>query len=532
MDEGGTRLSYRELGTRSAAVAHALRAVEGRPVAVRMPRGAGQVVAVLGALRAGAYVVCLGAGDVGDRGRAMLGELGPAALVGADDALARWFRDELGGEVVDPARLAGAPAAPAGRDQAHPAKASAAPAGRDQARPAGASAAPIGRDQARPAGAPSASAGRDPAHVTDASAVPAGRDPADRAYVAYTSGTTGRPKGIPHTHGTLSQFVTWFAGEFGIGPGSRVAQWAMPGYDANLMEIFAALTAGATLCPVPERIRTNPERIVDWLAAERITHFQTVPSFARTCRHVLRELPDLGHLLLAGEPLTGELAGDLRALLPAVRLVNLYGPTESILATWFEVDGPVRGAVPVGGPVPGRRVLVVDGDDGPCPAGVTGEIVILGRHVTPGYVGASAKERSAFRPLAGLPLPTYRTGDRGRWREDGVLEFRGRGDSQVKFNGSRLELADLEETLAAQGSVAECAVRAEVDADGLVTRLVAYIVPRDPGAARAAWRGAVRRTFGDAMPPLVFKIFKELPRNAGGKVDRSRLEKNGDPARN
>ncbi|GAA4196886.1 hypothetical protein GCM10022252_44920 [Streptosporangium oxazolinicum] len=547
VDEGGTRLSYRELGIRSAAVARALRAVEGRPVAVRMPRGAGQAVAVLGALRAGAYVVCLGAGDVGDRGRAMLGELGPAALVGADDALARWFRDELGGRVVDPADLveasvvsagrgsvdlAEALAVSTGRGSVHPAEASVVSAGRGSVDLVEALAVSTGRGSVHPAEASAVSAGRGSVDMVEASAAPIGRGPADRAYVAYTSGTTGRPKGIPHTHGTLSQFVTWFAGEFGIGPGARVAQWAMPGYDANLMEIFAALAAGATLCPVPERTRTSPERIVDWLAAERITHFQTVPSFARTCRHVLRELPDLGHLLLAGEPLSGELAGELRALLPAVRLVNLYGPTESILATWFEVDGPVRGTVPIGGPVPGRRVLVVDGDDGPCPPGVTGEIVVLGPHVTPGYVGASAKERSAFRPLAGLPLPTYRTGDRGRWREDGVLEFLGRGDSQVKFNGSRLELADLEETLAAQGSVAECAVRAEVDADGLVTRLVAYVVPRDPGAARAAWRGAVRRTFGDAMPPLVFKIFKELPRNAGGKVDRSRLEKNGDPARN
>ncbi|MFC4057205.1 amino acid adenylation domain-containing protein [Planomonospora corallina] len=472
----GTRLSYGELAARAAGVHRALRAcgrVEGRPVAVRLPRGPDQVASVLGALSAGAHVVCMGAGDVGDRGRAVLDELRPAALVGADDDLARWFRDEAGGATLRPGD--GAPVIPP---------------------------------------------------VTP----PVPCAPEDLAYIAYTSGTTGRPKGIPHTHGTLVQFVTWFAAEFGIGPGSRVAQWALPGYDANLVEIFAALTSGATLCPVPERTRTTPERLVGWLAAERITHFQTVPSFIRTCLPGLAGLPHLGHLLLAGEVLPGELAAALRSALPGARLVNLYGPTESILATWFEVDRRVRGTVPVGRPVPGREVLVVDEHDLPCPPGATGEIVVMGPHVTTGYVGAAAGGNAAFRPLAGRHA--FRTGDRGRFREDGVLEYGGRGDSQVKVNGSRLELAEVEAVLAAQASVADCAVSAVTGADGLVSRLVAHVVPRGDGADQAAWRGALRGAYGASVPPVVFKILDELPRNVGGKVDRSRLEGERDPARN
>ncbi|WP_214410543.1 amino acid adenylation domain-containing protein [Sphaerisporangium fuscum] len=475
----GEILSYRELEERAAPVTAALRAlggVEGTPVAVRTPRGPRQVAALLGVLDAGAHLVCVGTGDAGERGRVVLADVRPSCLVvdgdGARDELARWFAAELGGAVVDLAALD-----PAG-ERAHP--------------------------------------------------VPA--EPGGRAYVAYTSGSTGRPKGIAQSHATLAEFVTWFAGEFGIGPGARVAQWAAPGYDASLVEIFAALTAGATLCPVPERARANPERLAAWLDAERINLFQTVPSFARRLLEAIAAggAPSwLDHLLLAGEPLPGELANGLRAALPSTRLVNLYGPTESILATWHEVTGPVEGMTPIGRPIPGREVLVVDELDRPRPAGVTGQIVVRGPHVTPGYVGAAGAETAPFVPLdgpGGPDGPTYRTGDLGLVRPDGVLEFGGREDFQVKFNGVRMELTEIEAALAAHESVAECAVTAVRGADGLVARLVAYVVPRPAPESRPdVWRAVLRRRFGAAMPPVSFTALDRLPRNVGGKVDRRAL---------
>ncbi|WP_424530148.1 non-ribosomal peptide synthetase [Sphaerisporangium viridialbum] len=491
----GNGLTYRELEERAAAVTRALAAlggVEGLPVAVRMSQGPRQVATLLGVLDAGAHLVCLGTGDAGERGRAVLGDIRPAVLVldeePADDELARWYRDELDGRILDLAVLDTA------LDTAVP-------------------------DTDLPGTRPAAI---DPVR----SGVMAGR-----AYVAYTSGSTGRPKGIAQTHGSFAQFVTWFAGEFGMGPGSRVAQWAAPAYDASLVEIFSALVAGATLYPVPERTRANPERMAGWLAAEGITVYQTVPSFARQLLGAITAdgrpggLPALGHLLLAGEPLAGELANRLRAALPDLRLVNLYGPTESVLATWHEVTGPVYGVVPIGRPIPGRQILVLDEHDRPCPAGVAGQIVIRGPHITPGYVGAASGERSAFLPLNGFDdgRRSYRTGDLGRRRWDGSLEFGGRKDFQVKFNGARMELTDIEAALAAHESVAECAVVAIADADGLVRRLVGYVVPRTPGAAADSWRAALRRRFGKSMPPVSFKTLDRLPRNAGGKVDRAAL---------
>lgn len=475
------RLTYAQLEKHAAAVGDALRelgGVHGSAVAVRMSPGARQVSALLGVLDAGGYVVCLGAGDAGERGKAVLSDVRPQCLVvggeRSGDPLCAWFRERLGGTVLDVDDLAA---------------------------------------RSRPPPAP-------------------GRL-RDRAYVAYTSGSTGRPKGIAQSHGSFAQFVTWWAGEFGVGPGSRVAQWAAPGYDASLVEIFATLAAGGTVCPVPERIRAHPEKLVRWLAAERITLFQSVPSFARELLEVINSQgapPALDHLLLAGEALPGELANRLRAALPAVRLVNLYGPTESILATWHEVAGPVHGMTPVGRSIPGRQVLVLDDSDRPCAAGVTGNIVIRSPYLTPRYFGAAAADEAPFAPLHGPAEygldrgACYRTGDLGRLRWDGPLEFRGRRDFQVKFHGTRVELTEIETALAAHPPVAECAVLPVTGEDGLVTRLVAYVVPRRGTASGPAdWREVLRRRFGELLLPVSFKRVAAMPRNIGGKVDRGRL---------
>jgi acyl-coenzyme A synthetase/AMP-(fatty) acid ligase len=306
------------------------------------------------------------------------------------------------------------------------------------------------------------------------------------------------------------------------------------------VETFGALVAGATLYQVPDKIHANPEKIAAWLATERVTLFQTVPSFARelgraiTALDLAGSLTALDHLLLAGEALPGELAGALGTVLPGARLVNLYGPTESILATWYEVSGPVSGPVPIGRPIPGRQVLVLDAWDRPCPAGTIGQLVIRSPYIQAGYVGAAAPERSAFRQVDGLAEyqvndgTCYRTGDFARRRWDGLLEFRGRGDLQVKFHGTRVELTDVEATLLTHESVAECAVVGVPNADGLVTRLVAYVVPRRDSEGRAtggvdAWRAHLRSWFGRSKLPVSFKTVIGLPRNLGGKVDRQRL---------
>ncbi|PZF96456.1 AMP-binding protein, partial [Micromonospora deserti] len=484
------RWTYGELERRAAALAVHLRAlpVDGAPVAVRMAPGPWQLAASLAILRAGGHLVWFGTGDAGERGRAVLTELRPACLLRAGedpgDELARWFRDDLGGRVLDVTALPETPG---------------------------------------PAGPEPTLAG-DPGRRT--------------AYVAYTSGSTGRPKGIAQSHRAFAQFATWMAGALELGPGARVAQWVTPEHDPSLCEVFATLVGGGTLHPVPERIRVHPEKLVDWLVRERITFLQTVPSFARELLAVIAarepaDRPALTRLVLMGEALPGQLVNGLRRALPATRLSNIYGPTETIAATWYDITGPVPATVPIGRSIPGRQVLVLDEADRPCPTGVTGEIVVRSPHVCDGYVGA-ATGHPAFRAPAGQPdggtgVRWYRTGDLARRRWDGLLEFRGRRDLQVKLLGTRVELADVEAALAAHDGVAECVVVPVTDRDGLVVRLTAYVVPRrrpdgTPVAGVSGWRAHLRRRFGTAMVLVSFETLPDrLPRTVAGKVDRRRL---------
>lgn len=493
--DSAATVCYGALATRADAVTRALREaapVAGRPVVLRLPSGAWQVAAVLGTMAAGASVVGVPSGAAGERQRALLRALAPACVV--------FHSGEQGGRGTDAAPLdLGVPAV-------------------DLARL---------RYRTGPIVTPEA-----PRQGLD-----------DWAYIAATSGSTGEPKGIPQSHATLSQFVRWFAAVADIAPGDRVAQWASPGYDAHLCEAFAALTTGATLCPVPGRARAHPQRMLTWLAEARVTHFQTVPSFARELLHAAEQgnlrLPALRVLLLAGEALPGPLADALRRALPGIRLVNLYGPTETVLATWYPVTGPASATVPVGRPIPGRQVLVLDDADRPCPTGVTGHVVLRTPYLTPGYRGAGAADEAPFTPV-GTDVPVarpdarcYRTGDLGRWRADGALEFRGRSDDQLQFYGARTEPADLEQALAAHPTVADCAVVAGGHDDGLVTRLLAYVVPRGAGGTgrkhERSWRQALRARFGAAVPAVSFVVLDHLPRNLGGKVDRRALPDPGAP---
>lgn len=478
---------YAALNAATRDVARRLAAVgvtSGDAVAVRMHPGPLRIAALLGVMSRGAQLLWLAPGSAGERARSMLATLRPVCVVVEGDhdgdALLQWYRDEIGGRVVD--------------------------------------------------------ASGDAGNIPDVPPSPVA--PGDPAYVAFTSGSTGHPKGIPQSHAALSQFAHWMGTQFAMGPGARVAQWVSPEHDPALAEVGATLVAGGTLYVVPDEVRVNPDRLVPWLAEQRITHIQTVPSFARDLLDVVTHtgagprLDSLGHILLMGESLPGELVAGLGAALPSARVFNLYGPTEVVAATWHEVTGATEGPIPIGRAIPGRQVLILDENDLACPVGVTGSIVVHSPYVTTGYLGSDdrAPFRPARQPLApGTTGGWYRTGDLGRWLPDGTVEFRGRQDFQIKLSGNRVELTEIEATLSTHASVLECAVVPIAGEVGLVHRLAVHVVPRRDADGRPTgtapdWRAHLHRHFGHLNLPATFhEAAGRLPRNLAGKVDRSRL---------
>jgi amino acid adenylation domain-containing protein len=472
----GGPVSAHDLDRHAARIAAALSGFAGCPIAVRVPPGPGRYAALLGVLRAGAVLLWSGTGAAGERGRAILDAVRPAAVLtgGTRDDLSQWHTARCGVPLLDVSALPDVTSA-------------------------------------------------EPDVPLEA-----------WAYIAHTSGSTGRPKGVPQTHAALAQFSCWFAAEFGLAPGVRVAQWVAPDHDPALCETFATLVAGAVLCPVPEPVRAHPGRLLAWLAAERIDVLQTVPSFAR---QLLTESTErsrtpltLRRLLLMGEAVPESLVEGFQAAAPGMALANLYGPTETVAATWYQIPPASEGAVPIGRPIPGRDVLLLDEMDRECPPGAVGEMVIRSPYVTPGYLGDEPGD-PAFRAVPGRgPGPWYRTGDLGLRRDDGLLEFHGRRDQQVKIQGHRVELAEIETVLLEHGSIAECAVLAVTGADDIVTTLAAYVVPSEEPCP-AQWRAHMRQRFGDLMLPVIFRAVPHaLPRNETGKVDRRRLAELGKQA--
>ncbi|HLX09397.1 MAG TPA: amino acid adenylation domain-containing protein [Thermoanaerobaculia bacterium] len=359
---------------------------------------------------------------------------------------------------------------------------------------------------------------------------------ADPVYVAYTSGSTGRPKGIVQTQGGFRYLVEWFAAHFGLAPGERVAQWISVGHDPCYVEVWSGLAAGATLSIAPPEIRQDPVRLHGWIGSEDIAVIQMTPSL---CRQLLdREIGGaaaaalagrsaLRAVLLTGEALPVALARqwlDHFGLRPALH--NVYGPTESILVTSQRVDTVEAAAVaiPVGAPVAGCRLFVLDGNGEACPTGVPGEIFVRSPFLASGYHGMPQATAAAFgqNPLhACYPDRVYRTGDLGRWRADGTLELRGRADRQVKLRGQRLEPEEVEAALARHPTIAECAVGLRTAVDG-GEQLVGYAVVRGDIAA-SALREWLRGELPSFMVPDLLVLVAALPRTATGKVDHGAL---------
>ncbi|WP_179284031.1 non-ribosomal peptide synthetase [Bordetella genomosp. 10] len=348
-------------------------------------------------------------------------------------------------------------------------------------------------------------------------------------YVLYTSGSTGKPKGVAMPRGAFDDLLRWQ--DAVLPPVSSVLQFASPGFDVAYQEIFGAWTAGACLVVASEAERRDMELLaarIDTAGVERmhlpfavLQALMETQAFHRVPCVALRQIVTAGESLIMTPALRQWLARH-----PDCRLYNQYGPTETHVVSHYEVPSSALEALPpIGAPINGAGLHVLDPWLRPMPPGVRGELYLSGP-LARGYLGRAGQTADRFVPhAAGRPgARLYRTGDLARWRGDGALEYLGRSDHQLKIRGMRVEPAEIEASLLALPDVRVAAVKAVADGAGK-QRLAAYVAPI-PGARLGdgrALRIALRSRLPEHMVPATITVLDVLPLNANGKVDRAAL---------
>jgi D-alanine--poly(phosphoribitol) ligase subunit 1 len=332
------------------------------------------------------------------------------------------------------------------------------------------------------------------------------------AYILFTSGTTGDPKGVQIPRSALDHFAAWLVATQGFQPGAEVFLNQAPfHFDLSVMDLHGALRTGGTIFALEREEIADPRRLFRRLDGAPLTVWVSTPSFARFCAAEpsfgQAMLPRLRRFLFCGEPLPADLSRALIARFPGAEVWNTYGPTETTVAvTLVRITADMADPLPIGRPAPGMQVWVSS----------QGELTIAGPQVGLGYLGAASG--GYFRLPDGRPA--YRTGDLGHVAEDGLLYCDGRLDRQIKLHGYRLELEEIEASLRALPEVADAVVVPALRG-GRTDHLVAFVVSSESPAELRA--GLARRLPAYAVPRFIRPVAR-LPLTVNGKLDRRALE--------
>ncbi|XXT19046.1 amino acid adenylation domain-containing protein [Sorangium sp. So ce429] len=363
------------------------------------------------------------------------------------------------------------------------------------------------------------------------SALPPAADPDNAAYVIFTSGSTGRPKGVVNAHGAVVNRLMWMQTAGLLEARDRVLQKTPFSFDVSVWELFGTLAAGACLVVARPGGHRDSAYLARTIEERRITVAHFVPSMLRAFLDEQGGRPlasSIRHVICSGEALGADLASRFLAHAGGARLHNLYGPTEAAVdvTAWECERGRDEALVPIGYPIAGIQIHLLDAFGQPVPVGVPGELYIGGVGVARGYLGRPAltAERFVPDPFGDQPgARLYRTGDLARYRPDGAIEFLGRTDHQVKLRGFRIELPEIELALSQHAAVRDAAVLLQAQPPG-DPALVAYIVPREgphPSARELQEHLAAR--LPAYMVPAWFVVLEGLPLGPSGKLDRRAL---------
>ena len=462
-------VTYRELHTRSVLQARQLIAdgvLPGDIVAVMLPRGEQWPIVLLAIMRAGAAYLPLDPDGPPERIGMMLDDAAPIALIASPELCERYG---LGGMLL-----------------LHPEQI-------------------------------------DPALDID-TAEPELSTPEATAYVLYTSGSTGQPKGVEVTHRNLCNLLQGMREQLALTAGDRWVAIATMIFDIAMLERFLPLTVGASVVIASGEAVRHPPALLRLVQQHQATHMWATPSLWR----VLLTSPEVQleqlHALVGGEALSNELAS--RLLQHAARVTQLYGPTETtVLSTAIELKTLGAEVPPIGRPILNTRLYVLDQEQQPVQTGAVGELYIAGAGVAKGYLHHHQLTEARFLhdPFADDGSRMYRTGDLVYWNDQGLLHFVGRADDQVKIRGHRVELGEIEGRLVRHGAVVDAAVTVHREEDGTPT-LVGYVVMRQGKHASVdALRQHLAKFLPDYMIPAQVMVLDAMPLTPTGKLDRRAL---------
>ena len=358
--------------------------------------------------------------------------------------------------------------------------------------------------------------------------------PDQTAYILFTSGSTGRPKGVQITAGNLAAFHEGVRPWFGaMRDGGAFLNEISYSFDVSVCALYEALSRGMTLWAADKQTLSDPKALFALLREAQIDEWVSTPSLAEICvqseQFTRSLLPQVRQFLFCGEVLTKKLAAEMFRRFPGVPVVNAYGPTEAtVLVTGSEMTPQMLQAdapMPIGRAFDNVEAVIADADGAPLPDGEAGELLLIGEAVSPGYLARPERNAQVFFQTAG-GRRGYRTGDLCR-RENGLIYYLGRLDSQIKLNGFRVELEDVESNLVKVPNIARAAVL-PVMQDGKVTALTAFVLLEKPDGESTLRRAQrIKAALAEFLPsymiPRKILAVGSFPLNTNGKIDKKQL---------